>query len=49
MEEKKDFFHIKNGKETLWWHRKKKKYATMGEYVGGNMISAVHKSREMFK
>lgn len=29
--------------------KKRKKYATMGEYVGGNMISVVHRSREMFK
>lgn len=29
--------------------REKKVYATMGEYVGGNMISVVHRSREMFK
>lgn len=27
----------------------RKKNATMGEYVGGNMISVVHSSREMFK
>lgn len=29
--------------------QKEKKNATMGEYVGGNMISVVHRSREMFK